>query len=208
MAVPEGYIDSYLLPCAAYGWQGGPEFKTATVAMRNGRERRNGDWAEAHHSFSVPFLNINKENYLLIKQGHLLARGALFNFKFRDELDYEAIEEIFGEGDGVETTFQLRKVSAIEGVSYTRNTYVVADTPADPTPVILVNGLPETHTIDYDRGLVTFSSAPANGAVLEGTWNFALWVHFGQDNLPFSIDNKNARNGVVSLIEVPPPEAA
>jgi uncharacterized protein (TIGR02217 family) len=194
------YLDSFLLPCAGYGWQGGPEFKTTIVEMRNGRERRNADIAYARHSFTAPFLNIDRSKYAQIKQGHLVARGMLHSFKFRDELDFEAEDEIFGQGDGVEDTFQLRKVSTIDGVSYIRETYVIED-----DSEILVGGAPAPHTVDQDRGLVTFTTPPADGALLRGSWRFALWVRFNQDNLPFSIDNVNAINGAVSLIEVPPP---
>lgn len=195
-----GYLDAYLEPCAGFGWQGGPEFKTRIVEMANGRERRNAEIANARHGFTAPFLNIPREDYAKIKQMHLVCKGRLHCFKFRDELDFEADNEVFGEGDGAETVFQLRKVSVIDGVSYIRETYVIR-----PGSVITVNGSPATHTVDLDRGLVTFAAAPGDGALLRGTWNFDVWVRFDQDNLPFSIDNRNAINGAVSLIEVPPP---
>lgn len=198
------YLDAYIDQCPAYGWSGGPNFQTTIVTMRNGRERRNAEWADARHRFTMPFNNIPQGGYTGIKQMHLVARGRLSAFKFRDELDYTADGVVFGEGDGSETVFQLRKVSVIDGVSYIRNTYVI-----QPGAVILVNGSPATHTVDMDRGLVTFSAAPANGATLSGSWEFGLWVRFDQDDLPFSIDSRNAEtphiNGAVSLIEVPPP---
>jgi uncharacterized protein (TIGR02217 family) len=196
------YLDAYLQPCPGYGWQGGPSFNTQIVQMANGRERRNANWATAHHMFDAPFNNISKEAYRLIKQMHLVCRGRLNCFKFRDELDYQAVGQQFGLGDGVETVFQLSTLSAIDGVTYVRDTYVVSP---DLTPTILVNGSPAAHTIDADRGLVTFSAPPGVAAVLTGTWNFDLWVRFDQDSLPFSIDNVNAVNGSVSLLEQPPP---
>jgi len=196
------YLDAYLQPCPGYGWQGGPSFNTQIVQMANGRERRNANWATAHHQFDAPFNNISKDAYRQIKQMHLVCRGRLHCFKYRDELDYQAIDEQFGLGTGAETEFQLRKISTIDGVSYNRDTYVVSP---DLTPIILVNGSPATHAIDSDRGIVTFLVAPAGGAVITGTWNFDLWVRFDQDSLPFSIDNPNAVNGSVSLLEQPPP---
>lgn len=196
------YLDAYLQPCPGYGWQGGPAFKTRIVEMKNGRERRNADIAEARHSFQSPFKNISKDAYRELKQMHLVCKGRLHCFKFRDELDYQAVNEVFGEGDGVETEFQLRKISVIDGISYIRNTYVVTDGEA----VVTVNGTPTSVTVDADRGTVTFGAPPANSAVLRGTWEFDVWVRFDQDYLPFSIDNKNAVNGSVDLIEVPPPE--
>lgn len=194
------YIDAYIEQCAGFGWQGGPEFKTRIVEMKSGRERRNAGIANARHSFTVPFNNIPQENYYLIKQMHLVCRGMLHAFKFRDELDYTATDEVFGTGDGTETVFQLRKISTIDNVSYIRDTFVI-----QPGSEILVNGSTATHTVDLDRGLVTFAAPPANGAALSGTWEFDLWVRFNQDDLPFSIDNRNAINGSVSLTELPPP---
>ena len=198
------YLDAYLQPCPGFGWQGGPEFKTRIVEMRNGRERRNADIANARHGFSVPYRNIPKADYAQVKQMHLVARGMLHAFKFRDELDYQAVGEVFGEGDGVATVFQLRKVSTVDSVSYIRETYVISD---DFVPVLETNGSPAgAHSIDAERGLVTYSVAPAAAAVLSGTWNFDLWVRFNQDNLPFSIDQvRDYASGTLNLIELPPP---
>lgn len=197
------YLDAYIPKCPSYGWQGGPEFSTLIVQMKNGRERRNAEIAFARHSFTVPFNNISPDDYAGIKQMHLVCRGQLHNFKFKDQLDYQAENEVFGQGDGATRVFQLQKTSTISGVSYNRQTYVIRD-----GATILVNGSAATHTIDQDRGLVTFASAPANLATIKGTWEFDLWVRFNQDNLPFSIDNIGVRTGSVGLIEVPPPPAS
>lgn len=200
MALPEGYLDAYIEQCPAYGWQGAPGFQTTIVTMRSGRERRNAEWSKARHSYTIKFLNIARTSYMGIKQMHLSCMGRLRAFKFKDQLDYQADAEVFGEGNGVDTVFQLRKVSTIDGVSYIRDTYVIR-----PGSTILKNGSAVTHTVDPDRGLVTFAVAPALGATLSGTWDFDVWVRFNQDDLPFSIDSKDAINGSVSLIEVPPP---
>lgn len=194
------YIDTFIPACGGYGWQGGPEFKTVIVEMRNGWERRNAEIANARHSFNIPYNNISPEDYMGIKQLHLIARGRLHSFKFIDELDSEADNEVFATGNGVQTVFQLRKLSLIDGVSYSRNVYV-------PLPGITItnNGVAASPTIDYDRGLVTFAAAPGNGNALRWTGRFALWVRFNQDDLPFSIDNLKVRSGQVSIIEDKPP---
>lgn len=199
------YLNAYLQPCPGYGWQGGPAFQTLVVQMVSGRERRNAQHAEARHQFSAPFQNITREAYRNIKQMHLVCRGMLHAFKFRDELDYQAEDEIFAQGDGSETEFQLRKISQIDGISYIRNVYVIED-----GLVVKVNGTPTAVTVDQDRGVVTFGAAPSNGAILSWTGTFAVWVRFNQDYLPFSIDSGNGTerfaNGTVDLIEVAPPE--
>lgn len=194
------YIDTFIPACGGYGWQGGPEFKTVIVEMRNGWERRNAEIANARHTFNIPYTNISPEDYMGIKQLHLIARGRLHSFKFIDELDKEADNEVFATGNGVQKVFQLRKLSLIDGVSYSRNVYV-------PLPGITItnNGVSASPTIDYDRGLVTFAAAPGNGNALRWTGQFALWVRFNQDDLPFSIDNLRVRSGQVSIIEDKPP---
>lgn len=194
------YLDAYLQPCPGFGWNGGPEFSTRIVEMASGRERRNADWSQARHRYTAPYLNISKEAYRLIKQMHMVCRGQLHCFRFRDELDYQADNEVFAVADGVRTEFPLRKVSTIDGISYERHVYAILD--ADITD----NNSPVTPTVDMDRGTVTFVVAPTNGHILRWTGEFDIWVRFNQDYLPFSLDNPNATNGTVDLIEVPPPE--
>lgn len=194
------YLDTYIEECPAYGWQGGGEFRTAIEEMANGRENRNAEWADVRHRYSMSFLNITKAAYRNVKQLHLVARGRLHCFKFRDQLDFEAVNEAFGEGDGVTTAFQLVKQSLIDGVSYLRKVYVIEEI------VIRVDGVVTAATVDQDRGIVTFAAPPANDAALTWTGTFAVWVRFDMDYMPFSLDNPDATNGQVDLLEMPPPE--
>lgn len=200
------YLDMSLDECAAYGWQGGPEFNTQIVQMANGRENRNALWANARHKYQVPFNNIDRTTYSQIKQKHLIARGRLHNFQFTDRLDYQAVNEEFADGgDGVTTVFQLGKISSSDGVFYYREVYII-----DDGATVTVNNVPSSPTIDQERGLVTFAVAPANGTILRWTGTFKVWVRFDQDYLPFSIDNGGGdgakyMNGSIDLIEQPPP---
>lgn len=194
------YINAYIDQCATFGWQGGPNFLTRIVTMRNGRERRNADRAKAIHSYTVPFMNIDRDGYANIKQMHYVCMGMLRNFKFRDELDYQLDNEVFGVGNGVKTVFQLLKQSTLDGVTYQRDITVI-----EPGMTFTSNGSPATPTVDYERGLITYAVAPANGVVLRATGTFAMWVRFNQDDLPFSLDNPDAINGSITVIEQPPP---
>lgn len=194
------YLRAEIEQCPAYGWQASPTFKTLVVSMANGRERRNAEWNYARHSYTISFLNIKPEDYRDIKQMHYVCKGMLGSFQFKDALDFEAQNEVFDTGNGVKTVFQLRKLSAIDGVSYDRNIYIVR-----PGYSITANGTPVSPTVDMDRGTVTFAVAPGAGVALRWSGEFRVWVRFNQDDLPFSLDNKNAVNGSVDLIEVPPP---
>jgi uncharacterized protein (TIGR02217 family) len=197
------YIRGYLETCEGFGWEGGPEFSTRLVTMANGFERRNGDWVQPRRKYSIPFLNLSSERYEPILSMFLVAQGMLHCFLYRDPLDHSASSELVGFGDGVTDTFQLSKLYTIGGFSYQRNVYAIPDS---ETPTITVNGIPtSSFSIDRDRGLVIFDSPPGNALPIRWTGEFDVWVRFNQDYLPFSLDNPNARNGQVELIEMPPP---
>lgn len=199
------YLNAYISPCPAYGWAGAPGFQTRIVTLSTGRERRNADWAQPRHRYTISFLNITKEEHLAIKKMVMACRGMLHTFRFVDQLDHTATDDTFGIGDGTKTEFQLGKFSIVDGLEYYREVYAL---PSDPT--IKVEGSVESGvTIDQDRGIVTFDSAPANGAVLKWTGSFDMWVRFNADYSPFTLDAPNAVNGQIDLMEdaPPPPEA-
>lgn len=205
-------LQAYLEPTISYGWSGGPEFKTRIVALKkNGRNRRNADWDQARHRFTLPFEHLDNGKYRAIKRMHMVCRGQLHTFLFRDELDYEASNEQFGVGDGSTKTFQLSKVSEEDGVEYSRQVFALykpdPDNPGEAleaAPTITVDGTPTTaFTVDADTGQVTFDSAPAEGAVLRWSGEFSLWVRFAQDWLPFSFEFDEGTYGSIDLVEEP-----
>lgn len=208
------HIEAFIPACEAYGWAGGPEFKTDIQSLRNGRERRNAEWAQPTYRFTLPFLNIDHDIYVGILNHFLACRGQLHSFLYRNPLDDEASDALFGLGDGTQTDFQLRTISTVDGVSMERDVtalYVPGANGAavKSDPEVTVNGTPTAVTIDHERGVVVFAAAPAPGAVLRWSGRFAHWVRFAQDWLPFSIDNRSGdsyvQNGTVDLLEVPPP---
>lgn len=197
------YLDAYLTPCPGYGWEGTPRGFTQIVALQNGDEYRNAEWAELRHEFTAPFLNISKDAYREIKRMFQVCRAMTYAFRFRDELDKTAANEQFGTGDGVTEEFQLNKVSAADGVEYQRNVYAIT---VGTTPTITIDGVPTTaFTLNARTGKVLFDTPPALNAVLRWSGEFDIWVRFATDTIPFSLDNPNATNGSVSLIEVAPP---
>lgn len=199
------HLDAYLDPCPGFGWEGGPQFKTQIVELRNGRERRNAVWSQPRHRFTAPFNNISLADYAAIKRMHLVCRGMLHAFRFRDELDYTATNDQFGVGDGTTAEFQLGKLSTLDGVEYYRQVYAIAG-----TPTITVNGSPASATVNDRTGVVTFDSSdiPGNGEILRWSGTFDIWVRFATDDLPFSLAQANDRAvGSIELIEVAAPIA-
>lgn len=200
--LPEDYIDAHLEPCPGYGWAGGPTFSTEIVPLMSGREKRNARWKQPRHKFTAPFQNISQEAFRQIKKMFVLCRGSAFSFRFRDENDYEADGAQFAVADGTQRVFQLGVTYFEAGRSFFREVYAI-----EPEPVITVDGSPvfSGFTVDTFRGIVEFDVAPPAGAVLRWTGNFDVWVRFATDELSFTLDNPNATNGAVELIEVSPP---
>lgn len=198
------HLDAYLAPCPGYGWEGTPRWNTLITALQNGDEYRNAEWIEARHEFVAPFLNITKAAYREIRRMHSVCRGMLYAFRFRDQLDFEAEDEEFGVGTGGVAEFQLKKISTVDGFEYERFVYAIT---LGTTPTITIDGVPTTaFVINYRTGKILFDSPPALNAVLRWSGEFDIWVRFATDTIPFSLDNPNATNGQVSVIEVPAPD--
>lgn len=197
------FIDAELDICPAFGWQGGPSFNTRVITTQSWMERRNANNIQCRHSYSLPLQNIIDADYLtLLKQVFMACRGQLHSFLVKDYSDYQANNDVFGEGDGVTKTFQLSKTSAFGSASYVR---IITKPVAGAS--VTVNGVATAATIDVTTGIVTFSVAPAAGAILRWTGEFRVPVRFNSDVLNTTIDNKSNQgdfliNGSVDLIEV------
>lgn len=212
------YLRKYIPACETFGWVGGPEFMTRIVEMRNGRERRNAEWANARHRFQLPYGNLKSNDYAKIKSHHLVCRGRLHNFLYQDRLDHLAQAAVFGIAEAGQTAFQLGKTSELDGVSYFREVNCLyrpdPSSPGDAlevVPTIMVDGTPTTaFSVDPDTGAGEFDSPLTGGEVLTWSGEFSIWVRYDNDHLPWSIDNRFASgsyaiNGTVDLIEMPPP---
>lgn len=207
------YLKTYIPACEGYGWTGAPKFQTRIEVLMNGRERRNGDWAQEKNQYTIPFLNLTDEDYASVRQVFQVCRGMLHAFLYYDPRDNLAVNEVFAIADG-SVDYPLSKASTLDGVTYQRQINALYTPNADgtasqATPVITANGAPIAVTVDYERARITPTSPPTPGAVLRWSGSFSVWVRFNADWLPFSIDSRNQRtaahNGSVELIELPGP---
>lgn len=209
------YLKTYIPACEGYGWTGGSEFKTRIEVLLNGRERRNGDWSQGRHRYTIPFLNLDDDGYRSVRQVFEVSRGMLHAFLYFDPRDNQMDNDVFAIADG-SAEYQLSKPSTLDGVTYQRQINALyqpnADGTASPaTPVITANGTPISVTVDHERGKIAPVGPVTLGSVLRASGPFSVWVRFNADWLPFSIDSRNhrtaAHNGSVELIELPaPPE--
>lgn len=190
----------------SYGSSGGPGFKTEIVQTDSGREQRVAHWADPLYQYNAKN-GVKSWQDLADLKAHFLARhGARDSFPFKDWTDFNttldgrsrddagvstvtATDQALGVGDGIKTTFQLVKTYTRPVGAYSR----VITRPVVSTIVVAVNGSPTTaFTVDAATGVVTFSSAPANGAVLTWGGEFDVPVRYGEENdqlLSISIDD-------------------
>lgn len=194
------FIDDTIDQCAAYGFTGGPSFRTNIAELRSWREKRNADVDMARHSYTAPYSNISDDGWREIRRMFYVCRGRLHSFRLRDPNDYIATNELFGIGDGVTARFQLSNLSEADGVTYSR----LVQLPVNPH--VFADGVEDFPSIDLTTGEVDFgSNPPAIGAALTWSGLFDIKVRFDQDELPFSLDSRRgagfAHNGQVNLIE-------
>ncbi len=103
--------------------------------------------------------------------------GTFDDWLFEDEDDRTATEQTFAVGDGVTSTFQLARslggfVEPVYGVN--------------GEPVIKVGGTTTAPASTSPNGVVAFSSAPANGALLSWSGNYFQRCRFNANSLEFT----------------------
>ncbi len=206
-------IPAYRLPDGIErGAQFGPSFRNVIQESIAGNEQRFAQWTKCRAIGDISYGLLDSADpdgdfkaILAIWRVH---GGSLLPFRFRDWSDYTAVDELFGEGDGAETEFQLCRtydpseiLLGTPGSSvYVRDITLLAPA-AESTPVIKVDGVTKTVVTDYTisaTGLVTFTSPPANDKPLTWTGLFDIPVRFDTDTLNV-IFNEGNLAGIRSL---------
>lgn len=103
--------------------------------------------------------------------------GRLDDFLFLDPLDHIATDQQFGVGDGVTKTFRLKRAfgGVVEPISAIKG-----------TATIKIGGVVTgAYTADANAGKVTFTVAPAAGAVLTWSGEFYWRARFDKDEAEF-----------------------
>lgn len=125
----------------------------------------------------------NAETDLQQLMGFYLQRsGALDSFLFQDWNDNFVTAEQFAVGDGSTTTFALTRtfggfqepIGGVDGVT--------------STAIVYIDGVAATYGTDYTftAGLVAFTTAPDEGALLTWTGNYYWATRFSEDSLDYN----------------------
>lgn len=176
----------------SWGAEGGPKFRTQVVTSDSGAESRVQTW-----QFPLCSYKLTRDLFSAADHDKLLAfwrimGGRATGFRFKDFMDFRATGQNIGTGDGLTATFQLRKAYTfadnLTGVSQTL--WRIIKKPVPGTVSISVDGVLKTSgwTINTSTGLVSFTVAPASGAIITSSFEFDVPVRFSSDDLRVVVD--------------------
>ena len=191
--------------------RGGPERATEIVVLGSGRERRLARWAHGRRRYALSGDVRNPDDLSSLIAFFEARMGRLFAFRFRDPMDWRscaplaavgAADQILGLGTGVRTSFQLVKTYGAGAAAYVRP--IVK--PVAGSVRVSVDGVEvsaSAFACDGATGMVTFTAAPANGAVVRAGFAFDTPVRFDVDALDLTPDGQGGgKVAGLTLIEV------
>ncbi len=177
------------------GSTGGPRFQTSVLALGNGSEQRNVDWIQQRCAYDISYGIQSQEDTNEVVRFFYARRGKARGFRFKDWSDYEAIDQSIGEGDGTQLEFQLVK-------HYDEFVRVITK-PVEDSVTIKVAGVVENAwTCDIATGIVTFADPPADGAVIQASFEFDVPVRFDSDELVLAMRYRASAVESIRLVEV------
>jgi uncharacterized protein (TIGR02217 family) len=169
------------LPGIAYPVKRTVQWSTVKGDALSGKRTRFALWTYPVYWYDLPF-NFLRSDALTLEwqtlEGFINGvQGAYGLFAYSDPNDNAVTNQQFGQGDGVTTTFQL--VRSLGG--FTIPVFLI-----NGTPTISVAGVVTASASISAYGVVTFASAPANGAALTWTGGYYMPCRFDDDTTDMS----------------------
>lgn len=168
------------LPGLAWSVLKTPEWSTTAKRSVSGKSLRMPNWSYPIWHFVLTYEVLRADTLhaeLQTLMGFFCARqGSSDTFLLDDPTDDTVSAQAFGTGDGSTRAFQL--VRQMGG-------FIEPVKEINGTPMIYVNGTQTTAFSLGAGGVVTFNSAPANGAALTWSGSFYFRVHFEKDMAEF-----------------------
>jgi uncharacterized protein (TIGR02217 family) len=193
------------------GSSGGPRRRTDIVTLRSGYEERNAVWADSRREYDAGLGIRDIDDMHEVLEFFEARLGRLYGFRWKDWADYKSCapqqtvarnDQTLGTGDGTNITFQLVKAYTSGPTSWTRT----INKPVNGTVLVEVNGSlvsGANYSVNYETGVITFNSAPANGHVVKAGFEFDVPVRFANDHIDISVEQFNAGSAPqVNVIEV------
>lgn len=180
------------------GASGGPCFQTTILSMASGKEKRNVDWQQARFKADISYGIQSMDDLRAVYNFFHARQGKARGFLFKNWIDYKAVNQQIGVGNGVQTSFQLVKTYT-SVITYTKNIFY----PVASSLVIKVGGDEVSKTL-HENGLVTIT-APLTDAIVTADFEFDLAVRFDFDELEVTMEQYETGSlpnmSIVEIIE-------
>jgi uncharacterized protein (TIGR02217 family) len=178
----------------AFHSTGGPARKTEIVTLGSGFEERNAVWAGSRRRYDVGSGVRTLDDLAAVIAFFEARAGQLYGFRFKDFTDFKSCapaatpsptDQAIGTGDGTTRQFALAKTYASGPASWCR---AIAK-PVSGSVRVAVAGTELTSGWDLDAttGIVTFDTAPADGAAVTAGFLFDTPVRFDTDTLSVNL---------------------
>jgi uncharacterized protein (TIGR02217 family) len=193
--MPVSFLEERFPPDISYGSKGGPSFNTTIFTAASGSEQRNSNWQVARCVYDVSHGIRDKADMDSVLNFFYNMRGKATGFRFKDWSDYHLTNGNIGTGNGTQTAYQIKKIYATGATVYERILRkIVSPTVGPPAVALLVkvnnvlltNGV--GYNINYNTGIITFTSAPAAGHSVVVSCEFDVPVRFDVDEMPITLE--------------------
>lgn len=181
--------------------------RTEVAVLGNGYEERNSLWASSLLYADLSTVVQTLDDLHDIAAFWEARQGRARGFRMKDKSDWKSCKPLqtpapddvlIGTGDGSATTFQLVKLYASAGRTYTRTIHK----PVAGTVRVAIDGAEQLTgwTVDTTTGTVTLDTPPAGDAQITAGFEFDVPVRFDTDDLALSV--LYAEEGAIDAIPV------
>jgi len=188
----------------SYGAVGGPRFSTTVQVLNSGFEQRNMNWAQARREYAADISPSRGAEWEELLAFFHARRGRAFGFRLKDFSDFKLSAGEIGEGDGLQSDFQIVKI------------YQDADKIAPPyerslrkivsgSVTVFLDGTAQfgNWSVEETTGVVTFTSPPASGQKVAVSCEFDVPVRFDSDLMEAAIPGPDIHHWQsVKLVEI------
>lgn len=187
----------------SFGSLGGPERRTDVVTLANGFEERNTPWAHSRRRYDAGVGMRSLDDVETMVAFFEARQGQLYGFRWKDWSDFRSCkasgevtfqDQILGQGDGVQTEWQLVKTYASGGYDYTRP----VKKPVLGTVLVGFDGIALQEGVDWEvdpeLGMISFGDAPDTGVEITAGYEFDVPVRFDVETIQTSVASFQAGN--------------
>ena len=125
-----------------------------------------------------------------------MVKGRAYGFKFKDWLDYKAINQNIAIANGEQTEFQLIKTYNINNKIQIRK----ITKPENVSVFVNQQNITQNININYSNGIITFNTPPEKDTIITATFDFYVPVRFDNDKI--EIIMKNDKVGEIKDLKI------